>query len=165
MQPGLALLRLAQGRLDDAAAAIRRIAREAEIATRFDSPYLRAMWCSVVVSSDSPNACPVAPLSHFAAHQGFPEAPPPGRTIPRADSPARGRPYGRIMSDYGSTQPAGRLVRPQDRRIIAGVCAGLAQRFGLSATVVRVLFLLFIVLPLPSAIIYLVLWLIMPNES
>lgn len=70
------------------------------------------------------------------------------------------------MSAYNDDPPVRTsLVRPRDGRIIAGVCAGLAQRFGLSTTAVRVLFLLFVVLPVPSVIVYLVLWLIMPNES
>lgn len=55
------------------------------------------------------------------------------------------------------------LVRPRDR-VIAGVCAGLARRFGMSPTTVRILFAVSIVLPGPQVLVYLVLWLIMPDE-
>lgn len=59
---------------------------------------------------------------------------------------------------------ASTLTRPQDRRIIAGVCAGLADRFGTTPWVVRTLFLLSCLLPGPQFVIYLVLWLIMPTR-
>ncbi|NND85698.1 MAG: PspC domain-containing protein [Acidimicrobiia bacterium] len=56
------------------------------------------------------------------------------------------------------------LVRPKDERVIAGVCAGLARRFGMSATTVRVLFVLSLLLPGPQVLIYLALWVLMPEE-
>lgn len=58
-----------------------------------------------------------------------------------------------------------RLVRPRDNRMIAGVCAGLARRFGMSAGLVRLLFILSLLLPGTQVIIYLALWIIMPNED
>lgn len=57
----------------------------------------------------------------------------------------------------------GGLVRSRDR-VIAGVCAGLARRFGMSPTTMRLIFVLSILLPGPQVVIYLVLWLIMPDE-
>lgn len=57
------------------------------------------------------------------------------------------------------------LTRPTDRKMIAGVCAGLADRFGMSANTVRLLFVLSCLLPGPQVIIYLVLWLIMPKRT
>ena len=59
---------------------------------------------------------------------------------------------------------ASTLTRPRDGRIIAGVCAGLAQRFGWSVTVVRLLFLLSLVLPGSQVIVYAILWILMPNQ-
>jgi phage shock protein PspC (stress-responsive transcriptional regulator) len=56
------------------------------------------------------------------------------------------------------------LSRPRDRRVIAGVCSGLARRFGVSATLVRALFVVSIVLPGPQFLAYLALWLIMPSS-
>ena len=47
--------------------------------------------------------------------------------------------------------------------MIAGVCAGLAQRFGWSVSSVRLLFLLSCLLPGPQFIVYLVLWFLMPD--
>ncbi|ASW53341.1 PspC domain-containing protein [Plantactinospora sp. KBS50] len=58
-----------------------------------------------------------------------------------------------------------KLVRPRDNRMIAGVCAGLARRFGLSAGLVRLLFVLSLLLPGTQVVIYLVLWILMPNEN
>ncbi|MFG2038026.1 PspC domain-containing protein [Dactylosporangium sp. NPDC048998] len=57
------------------------------------------------------------------------------------------------------------LVRPRDNRWIAGVCSGLARRFGMSPNVVRLLFLLSCLLPGPQFVIYLILWVLMPDES
>ena len=57
------------------------------------------------------------------------------------------------------------LVRPRNGRVIAGVCAGLARRFNLSPTLVRVLFVLSVFLPGPQVVIYIALWLLMPSEA
>lgn len=57
-----------------------------------------------------------------------------------------------------------RLVRPRGDRWIAGVCSGLARRFGMSSGVVRLLFVLSCLLPGPQVLIYLALWIMMPNE-
>ncbi|MBB4958415.1 PspC domain-containing protein [Micromonospora polyrhachis] len=58
-----------------------------------------------------------------------------------------------------------KLVRPRAGRMVAGVCAGLAQRFGISTAMVRLLFLLSLLIPGSQVIIYLALWIIMPNED
>ncbi|TQM67477.1 phage shock protein C (PspC) family protein [Actinomadura hallensis] len=57
------------------------------------------------------------------------------------------------------------LYRPRDNRMIAGVCAGLARRFGMSAGTVRLLFVLSCLLPGPQFVVYLVLWVMMPDED
>ncbi|MGW3242963.1 PspC domain-containing protein [Streptomyces sp. NPDC001070] len=57
------------------------------------------------------------------------------------------------------------LVRPRHGRMIAGVCAGLADRFGTSATTMRVIFLLSCLLPGPQFLLYLALWLLLPDEG
>jgi phage shock protein PspC (stress-responsive transcriptional regulator) len=56
-----------------------------------------------------------------------------------------------------------RLSRPRDNRWIAGVCSGLARRFGLRPNLVRLLFVLSCLLPGPQFIIYLMLWAIIPS--
>jgi phage shock protein PspC (stress-responsive transcriptional regulator) len=44
------------------------------------------------------------------------------------------------------------------------VCAGIAQRFGVSALTVRVVFLLSCLLPGPQVLIYLALWVLLPQQ-
>jgi phage shock protein PspC (stress-responsive transcriptional regulator) len=56
------------------------------------------------------------------------------------------------------------LQRPRSGRVIAGVCAGLANRFGWNANVVRLLFILSLLLPGPQLIVYLVMWIVIPQE-
>jgi phage shock protein PspC (stress-responsive transcriptional regulator) len=56
------------------------------------------------------------------------------------------------------------LVRPRDRWI-AGVCSGLARRFGMSPNTVRLIFVLSCLLPGPQFIAYLVLWVLIPSED
>jgi phage shock protein PspC (stress-responsive transcriptional regulator) len=58
---------------------------------------------------------------------------------------------------------SGLLVRPR-RRVIAGVCAGLGQRFGVSPNTVRLVFVLSCLLPGPQFLLYIVLWVLMPSE-
>ncbi len=57
-----------------------------------------------------------------------------------------------------------RLSRPRDNRWIAGVCSGLARRFGTSPGMMRLLFVVSCLLPGPQFIIYLALWIMMPND-
>jgi phage shock protein C len=57
------------------------------------------------------------------------------------------------------------LTRPRNGTVIAGVCAGLAQRFGMSPFLVRLLFLVSCVLPGPQFVIYIVLWILMPKAK
>jgi phage shock protein PspC (stress-responsive transcriptional regulator) len=57
------------------------------------------------------------------------------------------------------------LARPRQGRWIAGVCAAIADRFGVSRTLVRVLFVLSVVLPGPQVIAYVVLWILIPSED
>ena len=57
------------------------------------------------------------------------------------------------------------LVRPQEGRIIAGVCAGLGRRFGVRPWTARALFVLILmVIPGSQIIVYPILWLLMPPE-
>lgn len=56
------------------------------------------------------------------------------------------------------------LYRPRRGRVIAGVCAALALRFNMSPNVVRLLAILSCLIPGPQFIIYIVLWIVVPNE-
>lgn len=55
------------------------------------------------------------------------------------------------------------LVRPSNGKMIAGVCAGLAARFGLPKSMVRLLFVIFGLVG-AGEIAYIVLWILMPKE-
>ncbi len=55
------------------------------------------------------------------------------------------------------------LVRPRDRWI-AGVCSGLARRFGVEPNTVRLVFVLSCLLPGPQFIAYIALWILVPDE-
>ena len=58
-----------------------------------------------------------------------------------------------------------RLARPTGNRMIGGVCAALARRFGTSATTMRVIFLLSCLLPGPQFLLYIALWVLLPSED
>jgi len=70
------------------------------------------------------------------------------------------------MYDNGYTpaSPAPkRLVRSRDDKVVAGVCAGIGEYFGIDANLVRLLFVLSILLPGPQVIVYLIAWVLMPR--
>ena len=56
------------------------------------------------------------------------------------------------------------LIRPRRGRMIAGVCAAIGRRYGLSPNLVRLLFLLSCLLPGPQILIYLAGWILIPSE-
>ena len=55
------------------------------------------------------------------------------------------------------------LVRPRRGKVIAGVCAGIAQRYGMSPTRVRLLFIASMLLPGPQILAYLAGWILLPK--
>jgi phage shock protein C len=59
------------------------------------------------------------------------------------------------------------LSRSRDDRVLAGVMGGIARRFGWNPTLVRVLFVLVSILSaaFPGIVVYLILWLLMPEEG
>ena len=64
------------------------------------------------------------------------------------------------------TYPAPRrLARDTRHKMIAGVCAGIARRYGLSTGGLRLAFVVTCVLPGPQFIAYLVLWVVMPRDD
>ena len=48
--------------------------------------------------------------------------------------------------------------------MIGGVCAALAERFGMSRAAVRILFVASCLLPGPQILLYVALWIILPSE-
>lgn len=58
------------------------------------------------------------------------------------------------------------LRRSRSDRLIAGVCGGIAARFGWNAGLVRLLFIVGSFLPIiPGFIIYVILWILLPEEE
>lgn len=58
-----------------------------------------------------------------------------------------------------------RLYRSRKQRMIAGVCGGLGEYFGVDPTVMRVLFVVATVLGFGSAIlVYIILLIVVPEE-
>ena len=57
-----------------------------------------------------------------------------------------------------------RLYRSRSDRKLAGVCGGLAQFFNLDPTLIRVLFVVLAVLGGSGILIYLAMWIMVPNQ-
>ncbi|MCE3292032.1 MAG: PspC protein [Arthrobacter sp.] len=56
------------------------------------------------------------------------------------------------------------MVRPRHGKMIAGVCAALAARFGISKALVRIGFVLFGLFGV-GELAYIALWIIIPKEK
>jgi phage shock protein PspC (stress-responsive transcriptional regulator) len=64
------------------------------------------------------------------------------------------------------TAPANYPLRRDSRnKVIAGVCGGIARRYGLSAGALRLAFVISCVLPGPQFIAYLLLWVLIPADT
>jgi phage shock protein C len=57
-----------------------------------------------------------------------------------------------------------KLYRSKTNRQLAGVCGGLAEHFNLDATLIRVLFVVLAVLGGSGLVLYVAMWIIIPNE-
>ena len=59
------------------------------------------------------------------------------------------------------------LSRSIDDRMIAGVIGGIAHRFGWSSTLLRILYVVVSIASaaFPGILVYLILWLLIPNEA
>ena len=57
-----------------------------------------------------------------------------------------------------------KLVRSADKKI-AGVCAGLANYFGLDASIIRIVWLLCVLLGGVGLLAYLIMWIVMPAQK
>lgn len=58
-----------------------------------------------------------------------------------------------------------RLHKSSTNRVIAGVCGGLGEYFGVDATIVRLLFVLLVIFHGIGVLAYIVLWIVMPHET
>jgi phage shock protein C len=59
------------------------------------------------------------------------------------------------------------LRRPRQGRMVAGVVAGLADRFGMDRTLARVLYVVVSIVSVafPGLLVYLLLWIIIPESD
>ncbi|OMH34914.1 PspC domain-containing protein [Tersicoccus sp. Bi-70] len=56
-------------------------------------------------------------------------------------------------------------VRRGPHRMLAGVCGGIADRFGVSPWLVRLIFVLSLLLPGSGIVVYLIGWVLLPDEQ
>jgi phage shock protein PspC (stress-responsive transcriptional regulator) len=56
------------------------------------------------------------------------------------------------------------FTRPRRRRVLGGVCAGIARRYGWSPWLVRLAFLASCLLPGPQILLYIALWILIPKD-
>lgn len=61
-------------------------------------------------------------------------------------------------------EPTRKLYRSKNDRKLSGVCGGLGEYIGVDPNVVRVLFIVLAVLGGAGLIIYLAMWIIVPQE-
>ena len=57
------------------------------------------------------------------------------------------------------------MSRPRSDRMVAGVCSAIARRFGIDPTIVRLAFVASMLLPGPQILLYIVGWVLIPEES
>jgi phage shock protein PspC (stress-responsive transcriptional regulator) len=58
-----------------------------------------------------------------------------------------------------------RMFRDPDNRIIGGVCSGLAAYWRVDPTIVRIIFIILSVFGMAGVLIYLILWIILPEAT
>lgn len=63
-------------------------------------------------------------------------------------------------------EKAKKLVRPTQGRVLAGVCAAIANYFNIDVAIVRIIWVL-LLLPggLPGVLPYIIAWILIPSES
>jgi len=90
---------------------------------------------------------------------------PPGRVVPVSPA-APGMTTGPEMVRMRDGNRTKVLVRSRKGRMVAGVCAGVAQYFGLDVTLVRVIVAVVSVITGGAGVLaYLVAWVIIPGEG
>ena len=68
-----------------------------------------------------------------------------------------------VMSNVNGSK---QLVRTRDGRIVAGVCSGLAEYFGIDANLIRVIVAVLTVFTVGTgALAYLAAWVVIPEEG
>jgi phage shock protein C len=58
------------------------------------------------------------------------------------------------------------LIRPREGRIVAGVCAGLANYLGVDVNLIRIVFAVLTILGIGTGVLaYLIAWIVIPEEG
>ena len=94
---------------------------------------------------------------------------------PYSTDPYTSDPYTSDPYSAGSYPPGSYSARTESwrttlpcrsrRRLIAGVCGGLAEHWGVSPTLVRLATLLLALLPGPMWVVYVAAWIVMPDAD
>ncbi len=63
------------------------------------------------------------------------------------------------------TKAARRLFRDPDNKVVGGVCSGIAAYFNMDKTIIRILFIVAILLGFSGVLVYLVLWMSIPEAK
>jgi phage shock protein C len=69
------------------------------------------------------------------------------------------------MSYIGSERGSKKLERKRQGRMVAGVCVGIGDYFGLDANVVRLIFAIVSFFGFLGVLVYLVAWAVVPEEG
>jgi phage shock protein C len=71
-----------------------------------------------------------------------------------------------MIEGMDGTNKGKQLVRPRKGRMVAGVCAGVAEYLGVDANIVRVVFAALTIFSVGAgALVYLVAWAVVPEEG
>lgn len=57
-----------------------------------------------------------------------------------------------------------RLYRSRDERMLAGVAGGLAQFFSIDPSIIRLIFVVLALAGGPGLLIYIIMWIVVPEE-
>lgn len=72
-----------------------------------------------------------------------------------------------MMAHMSNENGPKKLVRTRDGRLVAGVCSGLGEYFGLDPQLVRLIFALLTIFSaaFPGILLYLGAWIVIPEEG
>jgi phage shock protein C len=63
-----------------------------------------------------------------------------------------------------SSKPVRRLYRSRKDKVIAGVCGGLGEYFGMDPTWIRLAFILLFFVGGSALLVYIIMWLVVPES-
>ena len=63
------------------------------------------------------------------------------------------------------TNKVKKLYRSKKNRVIAGVCGGIAEYFNIDPTLVRLLWIFFVIIWGSGILAYIIAWIIIPEEQ